>query len=156
KALLTQSRFLADRSNQHVRSGDCATALLLAVEGLPDGSRDVDRPYAPEAEWALANAWQQLKELRVLSGHEGAVLSAAFSPDGQRVLAGCGDGDGRLGEVASGKMIAVWRGRERWLGNPSDFGPDRSAAFSPDGQRVLTVSEVCTARLWDATSGEEI
>ena len=81
KALLTQSRFLADRANQHARSGDCARAMFLALEGLPDGANDVERPYSPEAERALFNARRHLRERLILSGHEAGVRSAAFSPN---------------------------------------------------------------------------
>ena len=31
-----------------------------------------------------------------------------------------------------------------------------SAAFSPDGKRVVTASEDNTARIWDAATGREI
>jgi hypothetical protein len=42
----------------------------------------------------------------------------------------------------TGKEAAVLKGHA---------GPVRSAAFSPDGQRVVTASSDHTARLWDAT-----
>ena len=32
----------------------------------------------------------------------------------------------------------------------------RSAAFSPDGSRIVTTSEDKTARVWDAATGSEI
>ena len=73
--------------------------------------------------------------------------SAAFSPDGKRVVTasatiprGCGTRD-------SGKEIAVLKGHT---------GAVWSAAFSPDGKRVVTASDDNTARLWDADSGKEI
>ena len=31
-----------------------------------------------------------------------------------------------------------------------------SAAFSPDGKRIVTASEDKTARLWDAETGQQI
>jgi WD40 repeat protein len=31
-----------------------------------------------------------------------------------------------------------------------------SASFSPDGARIVTASEDCTARIWDATAAREI
>ena len=44
---------------------------------------------------------------------------------------------------ATGKVIAVLRGHDNWV---------HSAAFSPDGTRVVTASYDKTARLWDVGS----
>ena len=57
------------------------------------------------------------------------------------------DKTARLWDAQSGQEIAVLTGHADWV---------RSAAFSPDGRRVVTASSDNTARLWDAQSGQEI
>ena len=74
----------------------------------------------------------------MLTGHSGAVNSAAFSPDGQRVVTASVDGTARLWDAATDLSLVVLSGHD---------GAVNSAAFSPDGQRVMTASGK-TARLW--------
>jgi WD40 repeat protein/serine/threonine protein kinase len=85
--------------------------------------------------------------LAVLRGHEDMVKSAAFSPDGARVVTASQDNTARLWDVATGRETAVLRGHQNWV-----WG----AAFSRDGARVVTASEDQTARLWDAATGREL
>ena len=75
-----------------------------------------------------------------LFAHESSVTSAAFSPDGQRVVTASDDGTARVWQAESGEAIAVLAGPESFV---------TSAAFSPDGQRVVTASDDGTARVWD-------
>ena len=87
--------------------------------------------------WDAATA----KEIAALRGHERAVTSAAFSPDGTRIVTASYDGTARVWDAATAKEIAVLRGHE---------GDVTSAAFSPDGTRIVTASRDKTARVWDA------
>jgi WD40 repeat protein len=43
----------------------------------------------------------------VLRGHEGSVFSAAFSPDGSRIVTASDDDTARIWDAATGKEIAV-------------------------------------------------
>ncbi|MGD9982507.1 MAG: WD40 repeat domain-containing protein, partial [Hyphomonadaceae bacterium] len=108
----------------------------------PDGSRIV----TASQDWT-ARVWDAASggEISVLRGHENDVRSAAFSPDGSRIVTG-GDGTARVWDAASGGELALLRGHGARV---------RSAVFSPDGSRIVTAGGV-TARVWDAASGGEI
>jgi WD40 repeat protein len=71
-----------------------------------------------------------------------------FQPRWTRVVTASFDGTARIWDAASGKEIVVLRGHE---------GTVDSAAFSPDGTRIITASlydkTVC---IWDAHSGKQI
>ena len=141
KAQRTQSLFLADLAQQQRSAGDAGTAVLLALEALPNRANGTTRPYAAEAEFQLDGALRDLRELIVLGGHQGRGLSAAFSPDGKRIVTQSKDKTARLWDGETGKPI----------GEPLKHeGAVWSAAFSPDGGRIVTASADQTARLWDA------
>jgi len=74
-----------------------------------------------------------------LRDHTDRVISAVFSPDGQRILTASADKTARLWDL-SGKQLATLQGHTDEV---------YSAVFSPDGQRILTASQDGTARVWD-------
>jgi WD40 repeat protein/tRNA A-37 threonylcarbamoyl transferase component Bud32 len=98
------------------------------------------------------------RQVTALQGHTGIIDFAVFSPDGRRVLTACGnavrvglgavkrDDTARVWDVASGKAVV-------FSGHKSSI---KSAAFSPDGKRVVTASADGTARVWDADTGAEV
>ncbi len=82
-------------------------------------------------------------------GHRSAVTSVAFSPDGKTLATSSRDNDIKLWDVATGRETASFR---EGLGSG---WADRSCyiAFAPDGQTILSVSEM-KVRLRDLRSGK--
>ena len=82
--------------------------------------------------------------IATLSRHADAVNSAAFSPDGSRIVTSSDDKNARVWDAKTGAALATLSGHK-----------DRvvSAAFSPDGSRIVTAAFDNTARVWDAKTG---
>jgi WD40 repeat protein len=78
--------------------------------------------------------------MRTLKNHSGAaVMSLAFSPDGQILASGLGNGTILLWHVTDDKSPVVLQGAE---------GSVWSVAFSSSGQILASGSADCTVRLW--------
>jgi WD40 repeat protein/HEAT repeat protein len=103
----------------------------------------------------------------LLTGHTGAVLALAFSPDGGRLATSSFDGSVRVWDVVAGKELLCFRRhtQEPW-----------SLSFSPDGKRIASsCSQLGTTQMnlvgtrpakkpdlmgeiliWDAATGEKL
>ncbi len=79
-----------------------------------------------------------------LKGHSGTVTSAAFSPDGTRVITGSWDNTAKIWNARIGLELITLKGHSSGIS---------SVAFSPDGARVITGSWDNTAKIWNATTG---
>jgi WD40 repeat protein len=77
--------------------------------------------------------------LRTLTGHQREVHSAAFSPDGRRIITASWDGTAQLWDAESGMTLRTLTGHEEEVYH---------AAFSPNGRRVVTASRDHTVRIW--------
>ena len=89
------------------------------------------------------------RELLVLRGHIGPVLTVAYSPDGDRILSGGSDGSLRLWDATTGRMALLL------VGEP-DAASVSQAIFSHDGRRIFSVRVDGTWTTWDAASGREL
>jgi energy-coupling factor transporter ATP-binding protein EcfA2 len=143
-----RASILAELSGTKLLRAEHDSALRLAARGTRiDSALPRDALKASSATAALAAAVSQTHWRVGFGGHEGRVYSAAFSPDGSRIVTASEDKTARIWDAASGNEIAVLRGHGNWV---------RSAAFSPDGSRIVAASDDLTARIWDAASGKEI
>ncbi len=81
--------------------------------------------------------------------HEGGVNSAAYSPDGARIVTAGADGTARVWEAAGGAALLTLSGHG--CDENGNCGIN-SAAYSPDGARIVTAGGDGTARTWPSTA----
>ena len=138
------------------------TDWVTAVAFSPDSRRLVTGCVDTTAKvWDLTNG----RELFTVSGRVGGVWSVAYSPDGREFLTGGGDGV-RLWDAETGRLVLTFPPsveRGDWLESGALWRPREShgdrvevVAFSPDGRRVLTVSNAGKVIVWDAATGDSL
>jgi WD40 repeat protein len=72
--------------------------------------------------------------------HQGAVLDAAFSPDGKRLATASQDRQAHVWDIETGKEVTPPLWHEDTVS---------SVAFSPDGKRLATTTANKVVRLWE-------
>ncbi len=80
-----------------------------------------------------------------LRGHQGTVLSMAFSRDSKKVVTACEDGKVRIWSTADWKLLVTLTGHH---------GPVHWAEFSADGHWVASAGEDKTVRIWSVDEGK--
>jgi len=144
-ALQAQSRLLTEAAAQHLKDSDVAGAqgIILGVLTNPE--------FAQGRTPAAISVFQEIRaadaQLAVLAGHGNQVLSAAYSPDGTRIVTASWDKTARIWDARTGVQLAVLTGHGDVVG---------SAAYSPDGTRIVTASADKSARIWDARTGVQL
>ncbi|MGD8462334.1 MAG: BTAD domain-containing putative transcriptional regulator [Anaerolineae bacterium] len=97
--------------------------------------------------WDVSTAAETGTELRRFEGHTGWVNAAAFSPDGETILSGSGDGTLILWDVTTGEAIRRFEGHT---------GGVNSLILGPEGQTALSGSDDATLILWDVSTGQAL
>lgn len=87
---------------------------------------------------------EKAEELTKLEGHQGEVVSVAFSPDDQLLGSASGDKTARIWNVESGRERIRLEGHQ---------GGVYAIAFSPDNKRVATGGWDRIVRVWDTATG---
>ena len=102
---------------------------------------------------------REIPEFAAHQGHEGWVLSLAFSPDSKTLVSGGGAGEVRWWDIATRKEIGSPPKRIQGKFVEGQFKQQNNIfalAFSPDGKWLVTGSEDNTAWLWDAHTRKPI
>ncbi|MGO9037041.1 MAG: protein kinase domain-containing protein [Steroidobacteraceae bacterium] len=145
QALQTQARLLTQAAAERLRDWDLTGAQDIILYVL------MNSVFAPAHPPAAVGIFQNVRvadlQVAVLSGHEAKVNSAAYSPDGSRVVTASNDKTARIWDAHTGIELAELSGHEDHVA---------FAAYSPDGTRIVTASDDKTARVWDARTGHEL
>lgn len=153
KALENQSQYLASAAETLLEDGDRLTAMLLALEALPE--YEGERPYVAAAEYALGTA------VGIYSPNTAIMASGGFACDGL-VTDFKVTKDGKTIYILDARdVLTVWDTNtyERRATTPLDMTPqeilvtgegnllildilgDRLVCFNPDGQTLWEVTE---------------
>lgn len=98
---------------------------------------------------SMAAGAQERRKIEVVpaTAHNDGVTSLAFSPNGRFLLSGGGDSTPRLWDVATGRLLRIFRGHS---------GHINAVAFSPDGRFAVSGSLDATLKLWDIETGQAV
>ncbi|MEH1951304.1 MAG: serine/threonine-protein kinase [Nostoc sp.] len=123
--------------------GDMNNAEL---KNYPQGAENISLFPLPPAPYPVENR-PCYSLLSTLSGHAWAVLTVAFSPDGQILATGSDDNTIKLWEVNTGQLICTLVGHSWSV---------VAVAFTADGETLLSASCDKTVKLWRVSTAEEI
>lgn len=145
KIMESQARFVATKALDLIEKGDAYTASILSISVLPSNLDNPEKPYTPEAEYALR---MSLKHQSVIMyGHREEINSVMYSPTGKEVVSASNDGSIIIWDANTGNMKHELKGHE---------GCVNFASYNPQSNRIVSGSNDGTIRVWDAVIGKEI
>jgi WD40 repeat protein len=117
---------------------DPELSLLLATESVKT-TYDTGETVLPLSNTVLRQMIIKSRVRLTLTGHDGQVVSAAYSSDGQRIVTAGGDGTAKAWD----KLAKVWDAKtgQELLTLKGHEVRVHSAAYSPDGKRIATAAE---------------
>jgi WD40 repeat protein len=158
---ITERRGTVEVTDGHARVTDPRSGRTVVIElDHADTERIVDARFTRDGRRLVivtrnrqsgagtVTLWSSDNNVRLASVAEverGASVRTAFSPDGTRLL------------VWQPGIVHLWNVVDGASVRPLDLtGTLRLLNFSPDGSRLVTVTEEGDARLWSAQSGEHL
>jgi WD40 repeat protein len=145
KMMENQARFVSEKACSLMDEGDSYTAQRILLEVLPNDLENMDRPYTIEAESALRYAYNPIAS--VIKGHESALNSVCYSPDGKNLMTASNDGVISIWDIATTKEIKRLETHNHAV---------NSANYSPDGKYIVSTSADYIVRVWDIETAQAI
>ena len=138
--LLTESRLREQAARVvNLLLAQPLNGLVLAIQSMGENLDKMPQKVLSRVQDSLHRAMEIARERNIFQGHEEAVTSVAFSPDGQIIVSGSDD-----------KTVRLWDLQGNLIGQP--FRHEScvtSVTFSPDGQMIVSGTDGKTVRLWD-------
>ena len=135
------------RAGQAGWSSDNQTEIVRRLFGTVPCRPSAFHPsqYVLTAAGTMATLWEVEtgRAIRKFAEHEYDLWSAAWSPDGTKILTGSYQA-AYLWDISTSQIIQTFQGFEGWA---------QSVDFSPDGGMVLTSGDDLTAKLWNPQTG---
>ncbi len=142
--------------------------IITAVRFNADGSRLLSASWDRSLVlWNVATG----VELRRLEGHDDRILSAAFSPDEQYIIAGTGNMGNNIpdltNDLVADPSVWVWdlaqsraeirqfTGHTDWVWS-ADISPDATLIATGSGPLNLADTNDTSVRVWDLNTGETV
>lgn len=164
------------RRDGSVRIWDPTTATTTGTVSLSASPSRTSRPFAvsPDGSTLAVEALEQVREkdgrvthvytahgirlvdtatgkerLRI-KGKNSVVVSAIFSPDGNRLAFANRDNEVQVHEVKAGKLLHQFR-----QAPGGSTGGTYALAFAPDGKALVSSAEGAALHVWDLATGRE-
>ncbi|MCD6310712.1 MAG: WD40 repeat domain-containing protein, partial [Candidatus Eremiobacteraeota bacterium] len=134
-----------------VRVWDTRTGEEISRAPLPESVIPVT--WSPDGEIIAAGAWNNIylfkkgenRYYKTLKGHNDAIRSLVFTPDGSRLVSSSSDESARIWDIKSGNCLAV-------LFSPSltvrdvDVFPDEKTAISGSNEGLLEIFDIIAGK----------
>lgn len=91
------------------------------------------------------NFFENVNELRVLSGHSNAVSSLDIAPDNRTLASGSYDNTIKLWDLSTGKLLRTLSGHSNGV---------LEVAIAPNGRMLASASSDKTIKVWDLQTGK--